>query len=293
VARGYTLAPDAPENERRLALARWIVADDNPLTARVLANRVWQFHFGTGIVDTPSDFGYLGGRPTHPELLDWLARRLRERGWRLKALHREIVLSQTYRQASTHRADQAAIDAASRHLWRFPPRRLSAEEIRDTLLAAAGVLDGRMGGAGFRLYRYLNDNVSTYVPLDEFGPDTYRRAVYHQSARAARVDLLGDFDCPDNASPAPARAATTTPLQALTLMNHTFTRDMGRALASRLVREAGTADTAAQVRRAFALAFGREPDLEEQQAAAALIAKHGLPAFCRALLNANELIYLP
>ena len=192
-AKGYALAADAPEQERRLALARWLVAKDNPLTPRVLANRVWQHHFGTGIVATPSDFGYMGERPTHPELLDWLAKRLLAEGWRLKPLQRLIVTSQTYRQSSGYRNDAAKLDADSRLLWRYPPRRLSAEEIRDTILFVAGKLDEHMGGPGFRLYQYSRDNVATYTPLENFGPETYRRSVYHQNARASRIDLLSDF----------------------------------------------------------------------------------------------------
>ncbi|MEA3212843.1 MAG: hypothetical protein QOE70_5900 [Chthoniobacter sp.] len=287
----YELPLNAPEGGRRLALAKWLVASDNPLTPRVLANRVWHYHFGTGIVDTPSDFGYMGGRPTHPELLDYLAQRLQHHGWRLKPLHREIMLSQTYRQSAQWRKEGADVDFATRLLWRFPPRRLSAEEVRDTMLSIAGKLDLRMGGPGFRLYRYLNDNVSTYVPLDNVGPETYRRAVYHQNARAATVDLMSEFDAPDCASPTPRRASTTTPLQALTLFNHSFTLDLARALAERLHAEAGE-DATAQVRRAFALGYGRAPSAEEETAAAQLIATHGLPAFCRAVLNSNELIHV-
>jgi mono/diheme cytochrome c family protein len=291
VTRGYELPLDAPEGERRLALARWLVADDNPLTPRVLANRVWHYHFGTGIVDTPSDFGYMGGRPTHPELLDYLASRLKHHGWRLKPLHREIMLSQAYRQSSAWRKDGADADFAARLLWRFPPRRLSAEELRDTMLAAADKLDLRMGGPGFRLYRYLNDNVSTYTPLDQVGPETYRRAVYHQNARASTIDLMSDFDAPDCAFSTPRRASTTTPLQALTLLNHSFTLDMSRALAGRLHAEAGE-DPAAQAGRAFALCYGRAASDEEIEAARNLINAHGLPAFCRALFNSNELLYV-
>lgn len=287
----YVLSADAPDAERRLSLANWIASDENPLTARVLANRVWQYHLGTGIVDTPSDFGYLGGRPTHPELLDWLARRLQQHGWRLKPLHREILLSQTYRQSSDSREDAARLDAGARLLWRFPARRLSAEEIRDSVLAVAGKLDLKMGGPGFRLYRYLQDNVATYWPLDQHGPETYRRAVYHQNARASLLDGLTDFDLPDSAYSAPSRTSTTSPLQALTLLNHRFTLDMSDALAERAQREAPN-DEPAQVRRVFALAFQRQPTPEEHQAALKLIASHGWRAFCRAVLNANELIYL-
>jgi hypothetical protein len=292
VVEGFQLPKDAPESERRVALAKWLVNPDNPLTARVIANRVWHHHFGTGLVDTPGDFGELGGQPSHPELLDWLALRLQQQGWRLKPLHREIVLSQTYRQSSAWREPAAAIDAEGRLLWRFPPRRLTAEQIRDTLLSVAGVLDTRMGGPGFRLYRYLQDNVATYIPLEEHGPDTRRRAVYHQNARATRVDLLTDFDAPDCAFPAPDRSTTTSPLQALTLLNHSFTLDMAEALARRLERDCPAGGVEARIDRAFQLAFGRDPDAMESEAGIALAREHGLPAFCRALLNANELIYV-
>ena len=289
---GYQLSPNAPEAQRRKALAEWIVHPNNPLTPRVLANRLWHYHFGTGIVSTPSDFGMMGERPTHPQLLDWLACQVHRYGWRLKPLHRLIVLSQTYRQSAAYRADAAKIDGASRYLWRFPPRRLSGEEIRDAMLLISGQLDERMGGPGFRLYRYLQDNVATYVPLDRPGRETYRRSVYHQSARACRVDLLSDFDSPDCAFATPRRVTTTSPLQALTLLNHHFTIDMAAALANRLERECPLDGISAQVRRAFRLAYGREPDEEESRAAQKLIRKYGLPAFCRALFNSNEFIYV-
>jgi len=287
----YALAADAPEGERRRALGEWIVRDDHPLTPRVLANRVWQYHFGTGIVDTPSDFGFLGGRPTHPELLDYLARRLVAVGWKLKPLHREILLSRTYRQSGAHRADAASVDQEARLLWRFPPRRLGAEELRDTMLHVAGKLDRQMGGPGFRLYKFTQNNVCTYFPLERHGPETYRRSVYHQNARASVVDVLNDFDLPDIAFAAPRRANTTTPLQALTLLNHSFTTDMAQALAARLERGGG-ASGAEQISAAYAIAFQREPTAGERAAAGQLIATHGRAAFCRALLNLNELIYL-
>jgi hypothetical protein len=282
----YALAEDAPEAERRLALGRWLVAPGNPLPPRVLANRIWQHHFGTGIVDTPSDFGFLGGRPSDPELLDFLAQRLLAHGWRLKPLHREILLSETYAQSSAWREDGGRADQEARLLWRFPPRRLGAEEIRDTLLAVAGQLRLEpMGGPGFRLYRYTQNNVSTYFPLDEHGPETYRRAVYHQNARASVVDVLNDFDLPDIAFAAPRRANTTSPLQALTLLNHRFTLDQARALAGRLSRQDPVGD-------AYVLALQRAPATAERSAAEALVATHGVAAFCRALLNASELLFL-
>ena len=288
---GYVLLPDTPESQRRLALADWLVDPRNPLTPRVLANRIWHYHFGTGLVDTPSDFGFMGGRPSHPDLLDWLARHLVDGGWRLKPLHRLIVTSRTYRQASTYREAAGRVDGASRSLWRFPPRRLAAEEVRDTMLAVAGLLDPRMGGPGFKLYQYFQDNVATYVPLDRPGPETYRRSVYHHSARASYLDVLTDFDCPDNAFGAPRRASTTTPLQALAMLNHGFSVDTAHAFADRLRREVGPAPVD-QSRRAFVLAFGRAPTGDELADACRLIDRHGLPAFCRVLLNANELIYI-
>ena len=291
VVPSFALAADAPEGERRRALGEWIVRDDHPLTPRVLANRVWQHHFGTGIVDTPSDFGFLGGRPTHPELLDYLARRLVAMGWKLKPLHREILLSRTYRQSGAHRAEAARVDEEARLLWRFPPRRLGAEELRDTMLHVADKLERKMGGPGFRLYKFTQNNVCTYFPLDQHGPETYRRSVYHQNARASVVDVLNDFDFPDIAFAAPRRANTTTPLQALTLLNHSFTTDMARALAARLERD-GRSLIAQQVDEAYAIAFQREPTTGERAEAIKLIATHGLAAFCRALFNLNELIYL-
>ncbi len=282
----YRLTADTPEGQRRLALARWIVSDENPLTPRVLANRVWHYHFGAGLEDTPSDFGFLGSQPTHPELLDYHPAKLVAGRWRWKALHREILLSRTYQQSAAHRADAAKLDAAARLLWRFPPRRLSAEELRDTMLAVAGKLQlDPMGGPGFRLYKFTQNNVCTYFPLDVHGPETYRRAVDHQNARASVVDVLTDFDLPDIAFAAPKRANTTTPLQALTLLNHRFTLDMAAALAARLGKDE-------PIEHAYRLVFQRAPSAEESAAAHRLVDGHGVEAFCRALLNANELLYL-
>jgi hypothetical protein len=283
----FELSASVPEQNRRLALAHWLTAPDNPLTPRVLANRLWHYHFGSGIVDTPSDFGFMGSRPTHPELLDWLAGELQRSGWSMKSMHRLIMTSQTYRQSAAWRADAAREDGDSRWFWRFPPRRLSAEELRDTMLFDSGKLNQTMGGPGFRLYDYAQDNVATYTPLDVHGPETYRRAVYHQNARAARVDLMTEFDCPDPSFAEPRRASTTTPLQALTLLNHRFSIDMAAAFAVRLDAEP---NPDRMVERAFAIAFGRPPEPDETAAAIRLISEHGVRAFCRALLNSGEFI---
>jgi hypothetical protein len=201
-------------------------------------------------------------------------------------------MSQAYRQASAYREEAAKVDADDRLLWRFPPQRLNAEEIRDTLLIVAGKLDEHMGGPGFRLYQYSRDNVATYTPLDSFGPETYRRSVYHQNARASRIDLLSDFDAPDCAFSASRRIPTTTPSQALALMNHNFTITMAEGLSKRLSKGDDQENRIRQIDFAFELVFGRKPKSSEQAAAKALIDQHGLRAFCRAILNSSELIYV-
>lgn len=291
VTSPYQLPADAPEGERRLALARWLTSDENPLTPRVLANRVWQHHFGTGIVETPSDFGFQGGLPSHPQLLDWLALRLKHHGWRLKPLHREILLSRTYRQSSELRDDGAGLDRQARLLWRYPPRRLAAEELRDTLLAVAGKLDRTAGGPGFRLFQHLENNVSTYTPLDQHGPETYRRAVYHHFVRAGFYDLLSDFDFPDVAFSTPRRANTTTPLQALTLLNHRFTFDMASALVERS-KSAGDTSPAGQIRSMYRFVLQRDPTVSELARSETLLKDQGAVTLARALLNLNEVLYV-
>ena len=287
----FELSSESSEAERRFELANWVTHSENPLTPRVLVNRIWHYHFGNGIVNTPNDFGYMGGRPTHPELLDFLALELIDNDWKLKALHRTIMNSKVYRQSSEWREDGGEVDSDSRLLWRFPPRRLSAEEIRDTVLTVARKLNPKMGGPGFRLYHYMRDNVSTYEPLDEHGSETYRRAVYHQNARASVVDLMTDFDQADCTLSIPRRSETTTPLQALTMMNHQFTIDMAESMAER-VRERGHSAPVEQVVQVFRLAYQRDPDEEEIRVATQVIAAHGLRALCRAVLNSSELLYL-
>lgn len=287
----YTLKPDALDGERRLALAQWMVNQDNPLTSRVLANRVWQHHFGRGIVATPSDFGYMGARPTHPKLLDWLAMQLKAGEWKLKSLHRLIMLSETYQQSSQYDEKKSKIDADSAYLWRYPPKRLEAEAIRDTLLYVTGLLDTKMYGPGFRLYKYTVDNVATYYPIDEIGTETYRRAVYHQTPRSVRVDLMTEYDMPDCSLSKPRRDVTVSPLQALTLQNHSFTLDLAKGFVARL-KEDATDNVTQQIRRAYQLMFSRDPEAHELKLSEKLVADHGLLVFCRAMLNTNEVIYV-
>jgi mono/diheme cytochrome c family protein len=285
------LEAEAPERERRLALAQWIADRHNPLTARVLVNRLWHYHFGQGLVATPSDFGANGARPTHPELLDWLAVEFVERGWRLKELHRLMVTSATYRQASRPREECLEVDAQSQLLWRWPPRRLEAEPLRDAVLAVAGTLDRTMGGPGYEAFEPNDNYVHVYTPKQQFGPREWRRMVYERKPRMELDEVFGAFDCPDAGQTAPRRNTSTTALQALNLLNSRFMLDQARRFADRLGREAG-ADPRARAQLAFRLAFGREPDDAELAAAAALVDEHGTTVFCRAIYNASEFVYV-
>lgn len=282
---------DMTEQQRRLALAEWIANRAHPLTARVIANRVWHYHFGTGIVDTPSDFGVNGGKPTHPALLDWLASELMNNGWSLKHLHRLILTSAAYRQASATREKAMNVDAGSRLLWRFPPRRMEAEPLRDAILAVSGSLDLRMGGPGFDLFEPNTNYVKVYTTKTEYGPAEFRRMVYQNKPRVELDNIFGAFDCPDAGQATPARTMSTTPLQALSLLNSKFAVQQAELFAARVQREARS-DARAEVTRAFMLAFGRAPSADEMTASLALVKEHGFPALCRALYNANEFLQI-
>jgi hypothetical protein len=307
-----TSAP-SEEQQRRLTLANWITDPANPLTARVIVNRLWQHHFGEGLVSTPSDFGVNGARPTHPELLDWLAAELMSHGWSLKRIHRLIVTSATYRQASESGKSEAesrkaeptdrpslrtsdfalpaSVDAGNRLLWRYPSRRLEAEAIRDTMLAVAGRLDLRMGGPGWSPFVPNENYVRVYAPKDKFEPGDFRRMIYATVVRQRPDGVFGAFDCPDGGQVAPRRSRSTTPLQALNLLNSGFVMQVAEMFGERLRRESGD-DVAAQVERGFQLAFQRAPAREELAAGADFARERGLAAFCRALLNANEFVFV-
>ena len=236
IAPPLALAADAPEAERRLALARWIASPDNPLAARVMVNRIWQHHFGQGLVNTPNDFGFNGGRPSHAALLDWLAVRFLADGGRPKALHRMIVLSSTYRQSSRPNAAAAARDAGNRLLWRYSPRRLEAEPLRDAVLWTSGLLDPRMGGPGYEVFEPNDKYVKIYIPKCAFGPAEWRRMIYQDKPRMRQDMTFGEFDCPDSSQSAPRRNVSTTALQALNLLNGPFMFEQSRAFAARLAR---------------------------------------------------------
>lgn len=279
----FGLNGSAGDPDRRKKLAAWITHPDNPLFVRVIVNRVWHYHFGTGIVATPNDLGYSGGRPSHPELLDWLALRFREDGYSLKKLHRRIVTSATYRQSSAANAAALAKDSDSRLLWRFPPKRLEAEALRDAILAVSGVLNPAMGGPGFEDVRQVDLNAGRYYePFDPEGAAFERRSIYRFTPRGGRSALLDTFDCPDPSATAPRRSVTTTPLQALALQNDPFVWRMAERFAQKLKSEPDPVLTAWQ------RALGRRPDATERKLAQSLLDAHGLPALCRALFNSGE-----
>jgi hypothetical protein len=288
----FGLAADAPEGDRRIKLAEWATAKDNPLFARVIVNRLWHYHFGQGIVDTPNDFGFNGGRPSHPEMLDWLADEFVRGGYSLKAMHRTMVLSAAYRRSSRPDPAAEAVDAGNRLLWRANPRRLEAEAVRDAMLAASGKLDRTVGGPGYSdVKSYFFKGSQFYEPLEQVGPAFYRRTLYRMSARSGRSPFLDTFDCPDPSTTTPRRAMTTTPLQALALLNNAFVLHTADCLAERLRKDAGD-DTAKQIDLAFRLAYGRAADADEVAKAKPFAARHGLPAFCRVLFNTNEFLYV-
>lgn len=290
VGEPLQLASETPEQARRVAFADWVADADNPLTARVMVNRIWHYHFGRGIVETPSDFGAMGSRPSHPELLDWLALTFIQDGWKPKSVHRRILLSQTYRQSSTPREEAMAIDAGTFYLWRFPPRRLEAEPIRDTVLQTSGVLDLAMGGPGYEVFKPNDNYVRVYDPKVEFGPAEWRRMIYQMKPRMEQDETFGIFDCPDGGQNQPKRTISTTPLQALNMLNSPFMMQQAKLFAERLAEAAD--EPVAQAEQAFVLAYNRAPDAEERAASAAFIAEHGLDLFCRAIYNTNEFLYL-
>jgi len=291
IGKPLSLPADTPEQERRLALANWIADPANPLTARVIVNRLWHYHFGTGLVDTPSDFGINGARPSHPELLDFLASELIAHKWSLKHIHKLILMSKTYRQSSRMNEVAYKADSNARLLWRFPPRRLEAEAVRDAMLVTSGQLDFKMGGPGFDLFEPNDNYVKVYQTKADYGPAEFRRMVYQSKPRTMLDDFFGAFDCPDAGQPAPKRTSSTTPLQALNLLNSHFAMQQAEAFATRAIKESGS-DLAKQICRTFELIFQRPPSSEEQTDAIALAESHGLPALCRALFNSNEFIRL-
>ncbi len=320
--------PDWAESSRtslrRLALAKWIASPDNPLTARVIVNRVWQFHFGEGIVRTPSDFGLMGEPPTHPHLLDWLANRFVDNGWSIKKLHRLIMTSNTYRMSKEWNPASGAEDPANRLFWRVPYRRLEVEAIRDSMLAVSGRLNPQMYGPS--MYPYVppaalegsSDPDKIWKPFDE--QDASRRTIYAFVKRSMIVPMLEVLDLCDTTKSSAKRINTAVATQALTLFNGEFVNRQARHLAERLMKEAGP-DPRDQIDRAYRLAFARPPTEDEQKSLLSFLRdeaarpakepsatadssfsaattpphpeaeKHALIQLCRVILNMNEFVY--
>ncbi len=287
------MAPDAPHP--REALARWVTDPGHPLTARVMVNRAWQYHYGRGIVATANDFGVNGSPPSHPDLLDYLANEFVAGGWRLKPLQRLIVLSSTYRQASrVSPGDEAARkDPDDRLLWHFPRRRLEAEEVRDAMLAVSGRLNPRAGGpsvvlpADPDLVKLLYDPAQWTVTPDE--TEHRRRSVYLLAKRNLRLPFAEAFDQPDRLTSCPRRESSTHALQALELLNGKTANGLAEALAARLAREA---DDGARVELAYRLAAGRSPTAREKALALAFLAGQPLREFALAMFNLNAFLYV-
>ena len=262
----------------RTALAGWLTSRDNPLVARVWVNRVWHYHFGRGLVATPGDFGVKGARPSHPDLLDWLAWGFMQNGWSTKRLHRLIVTSATYRQSSRPDPECAKADPENRYLWRWAPRRLESEALRDSILAVTGELDRRLGGP--------------FVPLDKAG-ESVRRSLYLMQRRDNYVDFQAIFDTPLANESCARRHVSTVALQPLFMLNNPLMLKRAEALARRVSAEAG-ADLGAFVETAFETVLGRPPDGAERRDATAWLGKGGdrLVLFCHVLLNVNEFVYI-
>lgn len=289
----FAIPANAPEGARRAALADWLSSPQNPLAWRSIVNRIWQYHFGKGIVETPNDFGWNGARPSHPELLEWLAASFRDGGQSLKALHKLIVTSATYRQASQENAAYAKRDSDNRYLWRMNRRRLDAEEVRDAVLSVSGQLNLTMGGAGYDLFRFKDDHSPIYdhSAVERINdPKTFRRTVYRFTVRSVPNPFLESLDSADPNASVPARNATLTALQSLALLNNPFMVKQAELWAQRLQSQANAPKE--QIERAYLLAFSRPPSPDEASLALGYLRKHGLANFCRLLLNANEFLFL-
>jgi hypothetical protein len=290
----FRLTNSDDERSRRIALARWLTDPKNVLTWRSIVNRVWHYHFGKGLVDTPNDFGRMGSLPSHPELLDWLALSFQEQNGSLKWLHRLIVTSAVYRQSSRHQPRFAAIDGDNRYLWRMNRTRLDAEEIRDAVLAAAGKLDRTMGGPSVQQFNMKPGvhvtPVVDYAGFDVDRPENYRRGVYRFIFRTLPDPLMEALDCPDSSQLTPARTVSVTPLQALAMLNDKFMVRMSEHLATRASR--ASADPADQTRAVYRFALGREPTKKESALLTDYARRHGLANACRVILNSNEFMFV-
>ena len=287
--------PDGRTSGRRLALAEWIASRDNPLTARVMVNRIWHHHFGRGIVRTLDNLGRMGDEPTHPALLDWLAVEFMDRGWSVKEVHRLLMTSEAYQMASAHEdADSRVADPENRLLWRYRPQRLEAEVVRDAIMTASGGIDLTVGGPP--VFPYVPEDIlaaqaNGFWDNQADGPDVWRRSVYVYRRRSLGFPFFDTFDLPDQNQTAAARNVSTVATQALTLMNNEFVLKQARLFAERLER-AAPSDVDRQIDLAYRIALTRPPAAEEAQLARDLVSSQSLVDLTHVMLNLNEFLYL-
>ena len=279
------------DQRRRLMLANWLGSEGNPLTARVLVNRVWQHHFGRGLVDTPNDFGLNGSAPVHPELLDWLTAEFVRGGWSLKHLHRLILRTAAWQQSSRLTEDGLRVDRDNRLVWHFESRRVESEVIRDCMLQLSGELNLKAGGPGFNFFR-SKGGLDGFPPVEQFTAEEMRRMVYAHRVRMETVPVFGAFDCPDAGQSMPRRSRSTTAIQALNLFNSPFVVERSRQFAARVAAERpGT--ISGQIERIFQLAVGHGPTAAQRDAAVRVAEEHGVETVCRVVLNSSEFLMVP
>lgn len=289
----FSIEANSNEGERRVALAHWITDRANPLTWRSIVNRVWLYHFGRGVVDTPNDFGHNGSLPSHPELLDWLAVEFRDNGGSLKRLHKLIVTSQTYRQASAHNAEADKIDSGNTLLWKQNRRRLEAEAIRDSVLAVSGQLDLSMGGPGWQDFVMEHPEHSPhyeYELADPEDPKTWRRSVYRFIVRSQTQPWMTSLDCADPSMRVDKRNESLSSIQALALLNNGFMLTQAKHFADRVARS--TEDLAQQVDTAYRMALGTAPTDSTHAQLVEFTKRNGLPYLCRLLFNLNAFTFV-
>ncbi len=288
----FEVSTEAGEGARRVALANWLVDKRNPLTWRSIVNRVWQYHFGRGIVDSPNDFGRMGAMPTHPELLDWLAAEFRDGPQSIKQLHRLICTSAVYRQSSAGNPKFETRDGANQFLWRMNRRRIEAEAVRDSVLSVAGKLNAERGGPPFRAFGFKDDE-SPHYNYDEYDPNdllSHRRSVYRLIVRSVPDPFLATLDCPDPSAMVAKRNETLTPLQSLALLNNKFMVRMAEHFAARI--EPMGANSTERLNAAWRIAFGREPEDDELALLVKYADRFGLANTCRLIFNMNEFVFV-
>ena len=293
----FGLDSSTPDPERRSKFAEWVTDPTHPLTARVMVNRVWGHIVGAGIVATPADFGVAGAPPTHPELLDWLAAEFVDpqtsdaSAWSVKGLIKNILMTEAYRQSSAPREEGLAADGSSLFLWRFPPRRIEAEVIRDGILQASGKLNPDLGGKSFRIHNEKKTYAQWQV-VNNHGPDTWRRMIYQERMRRVDDKIFTAFDFPDCGQIRAKRPVSTTPLQALNLMNSPFAIEQAGFIAERAKREA-SGKLVDATKRLFKILLGRTPTEDELRASLEVADTSGLELVSRSLINSNEFAFLP